>query len=438
MWVEFFIIILIIGANAFFALAELAILSANRTRLKIMAKRGIAGAHQAILLAENSENFLPAVQSCITLCAAGAGVFSGVTFADQLGAVFNLIPGVAPHGTGIALPIIVIVISYFSLVFGELVPKQLAVNNTERWAARMALLMVPVVHVLAPVVHVLRVSTQTVLKIIPSHAGRNAGVSEEEVQALVDEGTEGGVFEIAEQQMIKRVLRLADRPVRAIMTARGDIDWLDVQDTPEALMKHIHEARHSAYPVCDGTLDSVLGVVRAKDLLDQAYGGHTPDLRAVMQETVIIPETASVLSILEKIKHTTIHMGIIVDEYGVLEGIVTELDVLEAIVGALPDDDEAAPMPGEDPVQGDGSVLLDGALAIDEVKTQLGLADLPGEETYHTLGGVALGRLGRIPRVGDGFTHGGWYFEITEMTGRRVERFRAGRMPLLEDEGKTE
>jgi len=428
MWREFFILLLIIAANGFFALAELAILSANRTRLKLMAKRGVRGAALAIALAEDADHFLPAVQSCITLLAAGAGVFSGAIFADKLGMLINMIPGLAPHGTSIALPFIVVMVSYFSLVLGELVPKQLAVNNTERWAARVAPFMAHVVRWLTPVVIVLRVSTQIVLKIFPGHKRRLSGVSEEEVQALVDEGTQGGVFEVAEQQMIRRVLRLADRPVRSIMTARGDIDWLDVNADPRDLTQQMREARHSTYPVCDGSLDHVVGVVRAKDLLDQAYGNHAVNLRAVMEEITIFPETASILTVLEKLKQTSIHMGFIVDEYGVVEGIVTELDILEAIVGELPDDDEDTPAAAPSSVQTPGEVILDGAVATDEVKEQLALSDLPGEEIYHTLGGIALGQIGRIPRAGDGFAHAGWQFEIVEMEGRRVNKILARRI----------
>jgi putative hemolysin len=431
MWCEVIVLFLIIFANGFFALSELAILSANKTRLRLFAKDDHKGARQALDLAENSENFLPAIQSCISLCSAFAGVFSGAEFAQDLGDWLNQFPYLAPHGAQIALPIIVLVVSYFSMVLGELVPKQLAVNDTERWAMRMAPLVAPLVRWFMPGVHVLRGSTHLMLRLFPGRHDRAEGVSEEEVKALVDEGTEDGVFEIAEQQMIKRVLRLADRPVRAIMTARGEVDWLDIHAKPADLMKQIHAARHSAYPVCDGSLDHALGVIRAKDLLDQAYSGQAVDLRAVMQDAAIIPETASVLSILEKIKLTTIHMGFVVDEYGVLEGIVTELDILESIIGELPDDeDDAAPLPIAP--RHDGSLMLDGATAIDEVKTELDIQELPGEETYHTLGGIMLGRIGRIPRVGDGFEYANWRFEITAMDGRRVDKVLAKFTPPKE------
>jgi putative hemolysin len=414
-------IFLIILANGFFSLAELAILSANKIRLKIMAKRGVRGAHRALRLAEDTEKFIPAVQACISLCAAFAGVFSGATFATRLGSLLDQIPYIAPHGTEIALPLVVIGVSYFSMLLGELVPKHLAINNAERWAARLAPLLVPIVKFLRPMADVLRASTHLVLKILPTQRERHSNVNEEEeVKALVDEGTVGGVFEVAEQQMIKRVLRLADQPVRAIMTARGDVAWLDINASSHDIMKHIHGARHSAYPVCEGSLDQALGVVRAKDLLNIAYSGQALDLRKVMQEAAILPDTATVLSVLEKIKKTEIHMGFVVDEYGGVEGIVTELDILEAIVGELADDEDDAPGAAHE-----GTVLFDGATAIDEVKTRLHISDLPAEETYHTLGGVALGRLGRIPRVGDAFEHAGWRFEVTEMAGRRVEKVTA-------------
>jgi len=433
---QLLIIFLIILTNGFFSLAELAILSANKIRLKIMAKRGVRGAHQALLLAEDTEKFIPAVQSCISLCGAFAGVFSGATFAQRLGVLLDQIPYISPHGTEIALPLIVLGISYFSLILGELVPKHLAVDDSERWATRMAPLMVLLVKFLRPGVYILHHSTNIVLKLLPpGHEHANHVNEEEEVKALVDEGTQGGVFEVAEQQMIKRVLRLADRPVRAIMTARGDVDWLDIHTTPQDLMGQIHDARHSAYPVCDGSLDSILGVIRAKDLLDQAYSGQPLDLRAVMQEAAILPDTSSVMSVLKKIKKTPIHMGFVIDEYGVLEGIVTELDILEAIVGELADDEDGGVSAHVHPTH-DGNLLLDGAMAVDEVKTRLGLADLPGDETYHTLGGVALGAVGRIPRAGDYFHHAGWRFEITEMEGRRVDEVLAKQIKPTSDPEK--
>ncbi|HRJ12611.1 MAG TPA: hemolysin family protein, partial [Alphaproteobacteria bacterium] len=426
MWFELLIIFLLILANGFFAMAELAILSANKTRLRIMARGGSVGAEKALALADDSEHFIPAVQSAITILGACAGVFSGAAFAEKLGAVLNMMPQLSPHGEAIALPIIVVGVSYFSLVVGELVPKQLAVNHAERWAVRTAPFMIPFTAGLGFVVQILKSSTQLILKLFPASARRDSGISEEEVKAMVDEGTEGGVFEVAEQQMIKRVLRLADRPVRAIMTARNEIGWLNIHDAPEILMQEIAEMRHSAYPVCDGNLDHVIGVVRAKDLLDQSYAGQTINIHAVMQEAAIIPETASILSVLEKLKLTTIHMGFIVDEYGVLEGIVTELDILEAIVGALPDDDIAAINPTPAVTRTDGSILLDGGIAIDEAKEILGITEeLPDEADYHTLGGIALGRIGRIPREGDKFELPGWQMEVMDMDGRRVDKLLA-------------
>lgn len=430
MALELFIIFLTIIANGFFSLAELAILSANKTRLKILARTGTRGAAQAMQLAENSEDFLPAAQSCISLFGVFAGVFSGATFAERLGAWINQIPLLAPHGVEIALPFIVLMVSYFSMVLGELVPKQLAVNHAERWAVRVAPLMMPIMRWLMPGVRVLRVSTQTVLRLFPSSRDDTASVSEEEVKELVDEGTEGGVFEVAEQQMIKRVLRLADRPVRAIMTARGDVNWLNIHDDMATWVREIREMRHSVYPVCDGSLDQIVGVIRAKDLLDQAYDQQPMNLTAVMQDITIIPETASVLTVLEKLKRTTIHMGFVVDEYGVLEGIVTEFDILEAIVGELAEDDTPAATAEDAVMRADGSLLLDGAMAIDEVKEQLSLPDLPGEANYHTLGGIALGCLGRIPRTGDVFDHAGWRFEIVDMDGRRVDKLLVMRLSV--------
>ena len=210
------------------------------------------------------------------------------------------------------------------------------------------------------------------------------------------------------------------------------MDWLDIQAQPPELMNTIQTTRHSYYPVCDGSLDRALGIVQAKDMLDQAFRGQSIDLRAVMLEATVLPETSSVLSVLEKIKHNPIHMGFVVDEYGVLEGIVTELDILESIVGELPDDEpDTVPVPSA-PVR-DGSIVFDGAAAVDEVKTDLDIAAFPGEDTYHTLGGIALGQIGRIPRVGDGFTVAHWRFEVSAMEGRRVHQIVATFVPPVEE-----
>ncbi len=422
MWFECLIIFVLIVANGFFSLAELAVLSANRARLKVMEKRGVRGATAAIALAEDSENFLPAAQACITLLSAFAGVFSGATMAEPLGAILNQIPFINPHGDAVALPIVVAIISYLSMVIGELVPKHIAISHAERWAALFAPFLRGFVKFLGPVVRVLRWSMKIVLRLLRLDRVEAPSVSEEEVAALVDEGAEGGVFEASEQQMLKRVLRLADRPVRAIMTARGDVNWLNVMDDEAKIIETICSTRHSVYPVCDNALDQIVGVVHSKDLLLQHFRGEHLNLRAVTQEPTIIPDTASILSIFEKIKQTAVHMGIVVDEYGTLEGIVTELDFMEAIVGVMPDDNT-----GQLPQQpeADDNFILDGSMPIDEMKERLSLAELPNEDTFHTLGGIVMGALGHVPREGDTITFGTWQLEVTEMDNRRVDKVKA-------------
>ena len=411
---------LIIG-NGLFALAELAVLSANKTRLRLMIKNGNKGAAKALRLAENPDDFVPATQIGITAFQILAGVFSGAALSEKLGAVFNDFPLLAPHGVSIALPIVVIIVSYLSLLFGELLPKKIAISHAERYATIVAPFMVRYAKIAQPLIGLLRGSNNFVIKVLGLKLSAPDTVTEEEVKAMVEEGTNTGVFEHAEQQMIRRVLRLADRPVRAIMTARNDLDWLDVNWTEAQIVQAIRDTRHAAYPVCDGTPDQLMGVARSRDLLDQQLAGEKLDLRKAMHEPTILPETTSILSILERVKEKTIHMGFIVDEYGVLEGIVTYVDLMEAIVGALPGDSDVADA-GDPTQRHDGSWLLDGQTAIDEVKDLLGLHHLPGEESYHTLAGVMLHQIGRIPHEGDSF---GWHhytFEVVDMDSRRVDK----------------
>ncbi len=434
LWLELVMTAGLIIGNGLFALAELAVLSANKTRLRLLAKNGSKGAAKALRLAENPDDFVPATQIAITAFQILAGVFSGAALSEKLGTVLNSIPMFDPHGEAIALPFVVVLVGYFTLLFGELLPKKIAISHAERYAAIVAPFMLSFAHMVQPLIGLLRNSNNFVIKILGLKLTAPDTVTEEEVKAMVEEGTNTGVFEHAEQQMIRRVLRLADRPVRAIMTARNDLDWLDVNWSEAEIVQAIRDTRHAAYPVCDTTPDHLLGVARSRDLLDQQLAGEPLNLRKAMHEPTILPETTSILSILERVKEKTIHMGFIVDEYGVLEGIVTYVDLMEAIVGALPGDSDVADAAGEPTLRHDGSWLLDGQTSIDEVKDLLRLNHLPGEENYHTLAGVMLHQIGRIPHEGDSFGWHHYIFEVVDMDSRRVDKVMVSKQPPLADE----
>ncbi len=267
------------------------------------------------------------------------------------------------------------------------------------------------------------------LRLFGAHRAASQTVTEEELKALLVEGEETGVLESEERDMIERVLRLADKPVRAIMTPRNGIAWIDRTDPPRDIALTIKSAPHSRFVVCDGSIDNVVGVVQAKDLLDRILDGKELSIAAVLRHPMVMPDTVTALDALERLKSDPLGLALVIDEYGSFEGVVTAADVLEAIVGDAESND---PVAGEDPNPADGTFQLDGLMPVDELKNRLDLPDLPAEGSYHTLAGLLLALLRRVPRLGDRIVFGGWLFEVTAMDGRRVERVRASREMLAE------
>ena len=432
LWLELSFILLLIVLNGFFSMAEIAIVSSKKARLQVYASkhpRRAKGANAAIALAEDPELLLPTAQFGITLVATLAGVFSGATLAERL--TPTLVPLFGTHAETIALALVVLIVSYFTLLIGELVPKNLAFQSPEPIAARTAPVIVKLSKIAKPFVYVMQQSNRFAFGLLRIPLGKMDAVTEEEVQALVEEGTETGVFADAERLMIKRVLRLSDKAVRGIMTARQDIDWLDVGDDSGTNIKTIRDTNHSIYPVCDGELDKIIGIVRAKDLLDHSLTGGDFSLRRVMHDPLFFPETTSSLQVLERLKQAKIHLGLVVDEYGVVEGIVTAMDVLGAITGDLPEYGEDAASSALQ--REDGSWLLDGALPVDEAKDLLSIARLPNEDDFHTLAGIVLGQLNKIPRAGDAFEMAGFQFEVIDMDGNRVDKIMVKRVEPVSD-----
>ena len=423
---EIGVIIVLVLLNGAFAMSELAIVSSRRSRLQAMQRRGSAGAAAALTLAENPQRFLPTVQVGITLIGIFAGAFGGARLAGTLGALLDAIPGVAPFGTEIAFGLVVVAITYLSLILGELVPKQIALRNPERVAAVVARPLATLARISSPVVWLLGKSSALVLGLLvgpppPS----DQSVTEEEVKAVVAEGAQAGALEHEERHMIERVLRLADKPVRALMTPRNDLAWLDHSDPPEAIARRLRESEMTRFVVADGRVDNVVGVVVAKDLLDQMLAGEALAIAPVLRAPLVLPDTLSALDALERLRGDRLGMALVMDEYGSFEGVVTASDLLEAIVGDL-SPTEPAP-DGTAVVRADGSLLLDGSMASDELRARLELPDLPGAGTYHTVAGLMLALLNRVLKEGDRIVWAGWRFEIVDMDGRRVDKVLASR-----------
>ncbi len=318
----------------------------------------------------------------------------------------------------------VVVITYLTLVAGELVPKQLALIWPERIAAGVAGPIAWFSRVTGPVVWVLGRSSSLVLRVLGAAQSARATVTEEEVKALVAEGAQTGVFETEERDMIERVLRLADKPVRALMTPRTGIVWIDRTDTAREIAQTLRSAPHSRFVVCDGSIDNVVGVVAAKDVLDRIIDGGELSIAAVLRQPMVVPDTVTALDALDRLKTDPVGMALVMDEYGTFEGVVTAADVLYAIVG---DPGVEARTMGDVGGPAEATLELDGMTPVDEVKARLSLPGLPAEGSYHTLAGLLLALLRRVPQPGDRIVFGGWRFEVLEMAGRRVEKVRVSR-----------
>ena len=414
--------------NGFFAMSELAVVSSRKGRLQQMAQSGSRGARRALKLIEDPTGFLSTVQVGITLVGVLAGAYSGATLAAPLADALGALPWIDASADELAFAIVVIAITYLSLIVGELVPKRLALNDSEGIAAFVAPILALLARIGAPVVWFLRFSTEAVLALLRVRPEPASTVTEEEVRSLIAEGTSAGVFEPAEQDMIGRVLRLADRPARAIMVPRPDVVWLDADDPADAILDAVRDSGHSRFPVARGDVDQAVGVVHAKDLLEQQRRTGAIDLVAAMREPLYVSDSMPILKLLDRFRASNVHMALVLDEHGSLEGVVTPLDILVAIAGDLPEregDDEPDAVRRED-----GSWLLDGRMAIDEVERILEAPAIASEGDYATIAGFVLNRLGHIPQPGESFVWRDWRFEVVDLDRRRIDKVLATRTPM--------
>lgn len=431
---QLLVVFLLILLNAFFAMSELAVVSSRRARLEQMAQDGNRGARAALALFDEPTRFLSTVQTGITLIGVLAGAYSGATLAEPLGDALSGALGRSAYPVSVG--IVVAAITYLSLVVGELVPKRVALNDPERIAARVAPFMRAMASAGAPAVWLLRASTEGLIRLLRVPEKPESTVTEEEVKSLIAEGTRAGVFHAAERDMIDGVLRLADRSVRSVMTPRVEIVWLDLDDPLETIQKEIAESGHSRLPAGRRGLEELDGVVHTKDLVNQFIRTGGFDLAASLRQPLVVHEGTQVLKLLEMFRENPVHMAMVVDEYGVVEGIVTPTDILTAIAGDLPEDtaerEEAAVR------REDGSWLMDGMMGIDEAERLLSRKDMRGDEDFETLAGFVLARFGQIPQTGDYFSWEGLRFEIVDMDGRRIDRLLVAPEPERTSPGATE
>ncbi len=428
---ELGLILLLILLNGAFSMSELALISARRVRLAVLERKGVKGARAARVLAEDPQLFLPTVQVGVTLVSVLLGTFGGARLARELSPAVARIPYVGRGADGVSLAIVVLGITYLTLVLGELVPKQLALRTPELTAIQLARPVALLARVTAPVVWLLGKSSELVLRLMGMGDLARHVVTEEELKALLTEGAQAGVLEHEERDIIERVLRLADKPVRAIMTPRTEIAWIDRTDNRRDIIQALKDAPHSRFVVCEGSVDNVVGVVQAKDLLDRILDGKELSVAASLRQPMVLPDTVTAMDALERLKSDPLGLALVMDEYGSFEGVVTAADLLQAIVGDVAEPGFASPAQAALQVGG-GTLLMDGMTPVDELKARLMLPDLPAEGSYHTLAGQLLALLRRVPQTGDRIVFGGWLFEVLEMDGRRVIKVRASRETLAE------
>ncbi|WP_035985328.1 hemolysin family protein [Leptolyngbya sp. KIOST-1] len=425
------LILLLIFANGVFSGSEIALVSARKARLEQQARRGNVKARLALKLANNPNDFLSTVQIGITLIGILSGALGGATVANSLRQRLDQVPALAPYSDVVSLGTVVGLITYLSLVIGELVPKRIALSYPEAIARQAALPMQRLSWLAAPLVALLGASTSFLVNLMGLKERPEAAITEEELRLLIDQGTAAGTFEVAEQEMMGRVLQLGDRPIRSIMTPRTDIEWLNVDASFAEHSELVMQSAHSHFPVCNGSIDDCVGVVSLKALLPNYLSQtHEPiTLLSLLQPPLFVAESTYVLKVLELFKSSSTHFAMVLDEYGGVEGLVTLNDVVEAIVGELPSLEDA-----NDPMvtqREDGSWLLDGLLPVDDLKALLNREQLTDDEdNYQTLAGFIIRHMGRIPTTGDFFEWEGLRFEVVDMDGRRVDKVLLENLPL--------
>ncbi|MDP3410916.1 hemolysin family protein [Bosea sp. (in: a-proteobacteria)] len=418
------IVVALTVINGLLAMSELAVVSSRPARLRVLSDQGNKGATTAIRLADNPGRFLSTVQIGITLVGVLSGAFSGATLGARLSAWLSEqgFSQVVADGFGVGL--VVVGITYLSLIIGELVPKQIALRDPERVAARVAPTMSLIAKVGAPLVFLLDISGRAVLALLGQKGEPEEKVTEEEVRTIIAEAETAGVLERDEREMITGVMRLADRSARALMTPRREVEVIDLTDSADEIRAQLRATRRSRLPVQDGESDSIIGVVVVKELIDFLSDGGTHELRGLVSEAPVVMDTAGALQVLREIRASRVHMALVFDEYGHFEGIITPGDVLEAIIGAFQEEEQDEP-----PIvtRADGSWLVAGWMQVDEFSHELGI-HIPRDADFQTVAGFILAELNHLPVVGEVFEKGHWRYEVVDLDGRRIDKILVSRI----------
>ncbi|MCC6147529.1 MAG: HlyC/CorC family transporter [Anaerolineaceae bacterium] len=419
---EIILIFFLIILNGLFAMSELALISARKVRLQQHAEDGDKRAHAALRLVENPNQLLSTVQIGITLIGVFSGALGGATLTKELQDVLVKAGMLAAYSRELSLVLVVIPITYFSLVIGELIPKRLALANPERTALIMARPMQALSWVMRPIVWLLGRSTDLGVKVSGISSTLEPVVTEEEIRVMLEQGTLSGVLQEVEQNIVESVFRFTDRTVDAIMTSRLDIVWLDVEEPFDELLSEIIESQHTVFPVAHGSLDNVLGILSVKDLLGAVWKGEEIDIRTLLKQPLYAPESMPAPKVLEEVKRSGVPVALVIDEFGGVIGMVTPQDILTAFVGDIPDAGQEMEHPAVQ--RADGSWLFDGLLRVDELKELLDLDELPEQERlgYQTVNGMLMSMLGMIPEPGQFLDWEGFRFEVVDMDGRRVDK----------------
>jgi putative hemolysin len=413
------VILGLIFLNGLFASAELALVQARKPRLKALAEKGNPGARAALKLLEHPTRMLSSAQLGITLVGILTGVYSGAVFTEEVARWIAQVPQLAAHSVGLAFSTIVVVMTYVSLVLGELVPKRMAMAHADRWATLVALPIQFIASVGAPVVWLLQKSADAILRLLPTGGGEQTAVTDDDVRALAAEGLQTGALHRHEAEMIDSVLRLADRNIDAIMVPRGDILWLDVDEPVTTLWDEARRSGHARFLLCRGELEQLIGVISLANLGEAVRRGHI-DQDADVQPPLHVPESISIFKLLETFRRSSVHLGVVTNEYGGIEGLVTPADILKAIAGDLPElgTRDAANVVTRD----DGSWLIDGHLPIHEAERALGRRDLSRGDNYNTMAGFVLWHLGRLPVAGERLAWRDLSIEVVDMDGLVIDK----------------
>ncbi len=423
---EIILILFLILLNGLLAMSELAVASSRAVKLRAMADRKVNGARRALALSADPGRFLSTVQIGITLIGIMAGAFSGLTLGERVSGRLMILGFPERMAEPIGFGLVISVITYLSLTIGELVPKQIALRNPERIACLVSPAMTVLAKISSPLVWLLDRSGRLLLLLLGQSRGKDETVTDAEIHALIAEAETAGVLQPEERSMITGVMRLGDRLVRTVMTPRADVEMIDVRETPAKIGKQIAESGHSRFIAYEDSPDNILGVLQAKDVAAALLKRRAPNIKQLVKEGPVIPDTLDALDVVNRLKESDVHFGLVYDEYGHFEGIVTAADILEAIVGVFRHDDtEVDPDIVE---RDDGSLLVSGGTPIDLLATRLGMP-IPETSDYHTVAGFVLDRLGRIPDAGECFDERGFRFEVVDLDGRRIDRLIVSQKP---------